>query len=418
MSVNEKNLYIIMITVLAGFALAGVVEQGVFSSLKGFLELQIHPARLLNDYTLAGGEGAALLNASLVGLIGLVLVKLNRIRLSGPTVAAVFTMMGFGLFGKTTVNILPIILGVYISAKTISKSFREYILIALFGTALGPMVTLVMFEIGLSGSDGLSAGVAAGIIIGIFLPSLAIGMLHLHQGYNLYNLGMTCGFLSLFAAAVFAAAGYNLPLGTLWNSEPSLIISILVPVLSVFLIASGFIMGRKKSLSDFAMIQSFTGRLPSDFMEMASISGSLVNMGLLGVAGSLYVYFTKTPFNGPVIGGLLTLIGFGSFGKHLNNSLPVVAGVLIGCLLFGKNPSDPGPALAALFCTTLAPIAGEYGKMAGVAAGVIHLTMVERTGAWHSGMDLYNNGFAGGLTATLLVAVIEWYRSNIKKSES
>ena len=107
MSVNEKNLYIIMITVLAGFALAGVVEQGVLSSLKGFLELQIHPARLLNDYTLAGGEGAALLNASLVGLIGLVLVKLNRIRLSGPTVAAVFTMMGFGLFGKTTISLLP-----------------------------------------------------------------------------------------------------------------------------------------------------------------------------------------------------------------------------------------------------------------------------------------------------------------------
>lgn len=407
-----------MIVVLASFAIAGVAEQGVGSSLKGFLVLQAHPARLLNDYTLAGGEGAALLNASLVGLVGLVLVKLNRIRLSGPTVAAVFTMMGFGLFGKTVVNIFPIILGVYISAKTISKSFREYILIALFGTALGPMVTLVMYEIGLSGFDGLSAGMATGIIIGIFLPSLAIGMLHMHQGYNLYNMGMTCGFLALFAAAVFAAAGCNLLPGALWNSEPSIVISALIPLLSLFLVLSGFIMGKKKSLTDFVAIQSFSGRLPSDFMDMGSISGALVNMGLLGVAGSLYVYFTGAPFNGPVIGGLLTLIGFGAFGKHLNNSLPVVAGVLIGCLLFGKNPSDPGPALAALFGTTLAPIAGEYGKMAGVAAGVIHLTMVERTGAWHSGLDLYNNGFAGGLTATLLVAVIEWYRSNIKKSES
>jgi hypothetical protein len=26
-------------------------------------------------------------------------------------------------------------------------------------------------------------------------------------------------------------------------------------------------------------------------------------------------------------------------------------------------------------------------------------------------MNLYNNGFAGGLTATLIVAVIQWYNS-------
>jgi hypothetical protein len=38
--------------------------------------------------------------------------------------------------------------------------------------------------------------------------------------------------------------------------------------------------------------------------------------------------------------------------------------------------------------------------------------MVERTAAWHGGMDLYNNGFAGGLTAAFFVAVIEWRRSN------
>jgi hypothetical protein len=47
----------------------------------------------------------------------------------------------------------------------------------------------------------------------------------------------------------------------------------------------------------------------------------------------------------------------------------------------------------------------------GLLAGFLHLVMVERTGAWHLGVNLYNNGFAGGLTAALLVAVIEWYRS-------
>jgi len=27
-------------------------------------------------------------------------------------------------------------------------------------------------------------------------------------------------------------------------------------------------------------------------------------------------------------------------------------------------------------------------------------------------MNLYNNGFAGGLTAALIISVIQWYRTN------
>jgi hypothetical protein len=46
-----------------------------------------------------------------------------------------------------------------------------------------------------------------------------------------------------------------------------------------------------------------------------------------------------------------------------------------------------------------------------MTAGFVHLLMVERTAAFHGGLDLYNNGFAGGLTATLFVAVIQWFRS-------
>ncbi|MCP5515429.1 MAG: DUF1576 domain-containing protein [Spirochaetales bacterium] len=404
-----------MIIIISGFACAGVLDQGLISAVKGFLFLQSHPARLLNDYTLAGGTGAALLNSAAVGAIGLFLVSFNKVRLSGPTIAAVFTIMGFGLFGKTPVNILPIIAGVYISAKIVSKSFKEYIIIALFGTALGPVVTLVIYEIGLTGMPAVVSGVAAGIAAGIILPSIAIRMLQLHQGYNLYNIGLTSGFIALFAASFFAASGFALEPGRVWNSEPSMVLTLLVPLLSLFLIIWGLAAGGKKALSVFIKLQSFSGRLPSDYMVMGSQSGALLNMGFLGAAGCLYVFLTGADFNGPVIGGLMTLIGFGAFGKHLKNSIPVIAGVFIACLVFGKNPSAPGPVLAALFCTTLAPIAGEFGWAAGITAGFLHLIMVERTGAWHSGMDLYNNGFAGGLTATLIISVIEWYKSNIEK---
>jgi hypothetical protein len=48
----------------------------------------------------------------------------------------------------------------------------------------------------------------------------------------------------------------------------------------------------------------------------------------------------------------------------------------------------------------------------GFVAGFLHLVLVERTGAFHMGLDLYNNGFAGGLTAGLVSAAMEWIRSN------
>ena len=90
----------------------------------------------------------------------------------------------------------------------------------------------------------------------------------------------------------------------------------------------------------------------------------------------------------------------------------MVTGVVAACLIFGKELAAPGPLLAALFCLTLVPIAGEFGWKAGFIAGFLHLALVERTGAWHLGVNLYNNGFAGGLTATLMVAIIEWYRAS------
>jgi hypothetical protein len=89
----------------------------------------------------------------------------------------------------------------------------------------------------------------------------------------------------------------------------------------------------------------------------------------------------------------------------------VVCGVLVAIFLFGKDIYAPTPLLAILFGTALAPLAGEFGPAIGFLAGFLHLVIVDRTGVWHGGMDLYNNGFAAGLTATLIVSIIEWYRS-------
>jgi hypothetical protein len=147
-------------------------------------------------------------------------------------------------------------------------------------------------------------------------------------------------------------------------------------------------------------------------MSMTSVTGALINAGIMGLLTWGYVVIVGAPVNGPVIGGIFTAVGFATFGKHPRNGWPVIAGVVLAILLFGKDFSAPGPILAALFALTLSPLAGQFGWPVGVIAGFLHLAMVEQTGAWHLGVNLYNNGFAGGLTASLIVAIIEWYQAS------
>lgn len=60
-----------------------------------------------------------------------------------------------------------------------------------------------------------------------------------------------------------------------------------------------------------------------------------------------------------------------------------------------------------MFGTTIAPIAGQYGFFVGILAGFLHAAVVLNIGIVYSGMNLYNNGFAGGVVAAFLVPIIK-----------
>lgn len=83
-----------------------------------------------------------------------------------------------------------------------------------------------------------------------------------------------------------------------------------------------------------------------------------------------------------------------------------MAGVFLGGLVMHWSLSDSAVQLACLFCTTLAPISGYFGWPFGVLAGFLHSSVVLYTGTPVAGMNLYNNGFSGGLVAIVLYPVI------------
>ena len=95
-------------------------------------------------------------------------------------------------------------------------------------------------------------------------------------------------------------------------------------------------------------------------------------MGLTGAIGTAYVLAVGGDLNGPTLGAIFTIVGFSAFGKHPKNIVPIMAGVFLASILKDWSADDPSVVLAALFGTTLAPIAGRFGWRWGMVAGFVH----------------------------------------------
>ena len=406
---SQRGWLILLSLYLLAMVAFGVAVEPRRSLLTGWLDILQSSGVLVSDYVEIGGLGAALVNAGLVGLMGLLLAAACKVTLSGPIIAAVFTMAGFGLFGKNVWSIWPIIAGVGLFSRVARRPFKGYILVAMFGTALAPLVTQVAFGLGLRLVPGRLLGVLFGVAAGFVLPPLAVYMLRLHQGFNIYNVGLTCGFLGLFVTSLLNGLGLPTALPFHWSEAHSEALgsALLIYVLSMLL--GGLFLAR--SMSGLRGLVREVGTLPSDFQETYGPGTTLINMGLVGVLGWAYIRLVGGVFNGPTIGGVLTMVGFAAFGKHVLNVPPVMLGVYVGSRLMVWEPAQAGPLLAALFATTLAPLSGKFGPLMGMLAGAMHLTLVMRTAPWHAGLNLYNNGFAGGLTATLLIGIVGWWSS-------
>jgi hypothetical protein len=137
-------------------------------------------------------------------------------------------------------------------------------------------------------------------------------------------------------------------------------------------------------------------------------------MGILGIYSTIYVSIIGGDLNGPTIGAILTIVGFGAFGKHLRNVFPVMIGATLSSLLNIWQISSPGMVLGILFSSTLAPISGQFGWAYGALAGFLHICLVMNLSYLHGGLNLYNNGFAGGMACIILIPIITAFRKELE----
>ncbi len=364
---------------------------------------------LITDYVAVGGLGATFLNAGLLTLLSILLLQIMGMEVEGIAIAAVFLMAGFALFGKNLLNVWPIILGVWLYARVRKESFKKHVYTAMFGTSLAPAVSEIALTEGLPLWLRLLLALAVGVGIGLVLPPMAMHFFRFHQGYSLYNVGFAAGILGTVLVAVLRSYGFTAESRLIWSVDSTRPLLIFLLCLFGLMLVAGMLLTKFRFRSFFRIFHS-TGHGADDFLHSCGFGAALMNMSLCGLMGISYVLLVGGALNGPTVGGILTMAGFGAAGKHMRNMLPLFIGVYLGSLTKIWGASDPQILLAALFGTALAPISGEFGFKYGVLAGFINSSVVLNVGGLHGGLNLYNTGFSSGIVAAALVPVIEAFR--------
>lgn len=394
------------VTFCAALIALGLLWQGPIAALEGLWVIVTSEGALLTDYFALAGPGGALVNAALVTLISLLVLRCSVKTLNGSSLLVLGLMAGFSLFGQNIANIWPILAGAFLYAKWRGEPFGKFATAGLLGASLGPVVSYLWTR---PAPWAIPAALLVGVLIGALLPPLAAYTARLQNGMNLYNLGFACGLLALVGMPVLFALGGEPATKSLWASAYTTPLALGLTALCALLLVWGLCFAGQKPGQAWAHFRSLcrdSGRAGCDFLKTYGPAAVLLNTALVGLLGTAYILLIGGQLNGPTLGAILTMMGFAACGKHPRNCLPIMGGVWLSTCLPATSPTAPGSQIAALFSTTLAPIAGCFGAPFGVLAGFLHGCVVLRTGAPVAGVNLYNNGFSGGLIATVLYPIL------------
>ena len=399
--------------ILIGIIIIGFIAYVIYQRenvIAGMLRIITSPAVLITDFLVIGGIGAVFLNAFLILIFNLTLTKLLKVEINGLVIACFFTVFGFSFFGKNILNVLPFYLGGILYSVFEHIDFKEIFITICFTTALAPFVSEVAFRVDTTDTSYINA-IALGIIIGFIVTPLAKKMANFHEGFNLYNLGFTGGILGAVITSILKLYKFQITPQRIISYEFDLALKLICTGTFLTLIIVGFFIngssfnGYKKLLCDSG--------LKADYIKKYGYGLTFINMGIMGFVAMGFVMFLKQTLNGPLLAGILTIVGFSAYGKHFINTIPILIGVYLA--KFGSYTDSFTVALSGLFGTSLAPVAGVYGTFWGIVAGWLHLAVVQSIGTVHGGLNLYNNGFSAGIVAGFLLPIMNTIKEHRNK---
>ncbi len=412
-------------------------------------EILTSPSKLVTDYFALGGLGSTLFNAAVCGLAANLIIYVCKVRANATTMAGYMLIVAHCFYGLNFLNMWPPFIGVLLYCVVMKRKLSENIHIAFFATALAPFVSEVLFRYSVGNFDpavtkinwvGITIAIVCGIGVGFIVLPLLPGTTAMHRGYNLYKAGLAIGMLGIFIYAFM----YN----TLGMEAPSVVpidnpeyyalphayrgfMNVFFIVLFGLTFLAGLIMNHG-SLKEYRHLLRCTG-YGTDFTDKFGMPVCMINIAVYGLAILAYLnivcvlpdIFPMLPdcagFTGATVGVVFAALTFASDGQHPRNVFPIVVGyillfviVVIICLISGLDMpwslSTQAYINGLAFATGLCPIAGKYGFKYGVIAGVLSATICTVTANMHGGFVLYNGGFTAGLSALILIPLLDFYK--------
>ena len=409
------------------------------------------PSKLVTDYFALGGLGSTLFNAAVCGLFTNLITYLSRAKANATILAGYMLMVAHCFYGLNFLNMWPPFLGILLYCLVTKKSVADNIHIAFFSTALAPFVSELCFRYAIENYDSSDIGInwvgvilslVCGLAIGFVIPALMPNRSGMHTGYSLYKAGLSIGILGIFLNAfMYNTLGVDKPVTAPIVNESYYALPYgyrgFMNVFYIILFAVTFVVGfilNKKSVRGYSELLQCTGH-GTDFTDKFGMPICMINIAIYGMAILAYLnlvfvlpsIFPGLPagvgFTGPTAGIILAALTFAADGQHIKNVFPIVVGyislfalVVLICTVAGFDIpwtlSTQAYISSLAFATGLCPIAGKYGFRYGVVAGFMSAIICTVTAEMHGGFVLYNGGFNAGITALVVVPVLDFY--NVK----
>jgi hypothetical protein len=387
--------------------------------LQGYNKINTSRSVLISDYIALAGVGAALLNSAIQGFLVLLLLVINKRSPDGRIIAAIFLTIGFSLFGKNMFNTIPIMFGVWLYGKASKVPFKDLLSQVMSSGTIGPLVSEIAFLDSTFNPFRIMAAYGVGLFVGFIFPVVVEAAKRMHRGYCLYNSGIAGGLIATFFVGLLRSFGIEILPERFWDTSHSSFMMIVAYTIAAVLIIFGVARGGApiKAIKQYWELLKERNPNSNDYFAKYG-STCYINIGLLCIVSTSLMLSQGIPINGPVLGGILTVSGFAASGKHLINSSPILLGSLAAAHVNNIAHDDPMNSLAVLFSTGLAPICGKHGVFAGIFVGFLHVSVAIFVGALNGGLNLYNNGFAGGFVAITVVPLIIFCKDNYGKKKT
>jgi hypothetical protein len=341
------------------------------------------------------------MNSALLTFLCVVFVYISGSKFSGNSLASIIMTSGFAFFGINPVNMLPIMLGTYLYALLMNEPFSKHVHTGIWACCAGPVVQYMFVHGGGSTFVNVIAGIIAGTAAGFLIPPCASATVKAHEGMNLYNVGFASGIVLIVLSAILKGFGYTFEAVSSWYTEDKGLLTAYIFVLLVLWFIVGYILN-DRTWEGFMSLQERSGQ-KCDFVALDGLGATMMNMALTGLIGTIYILVIGGDLSGPVISGIFSMFSFGAFGKNCRNVVWVLAGIVLLSFVSVWKLTDPAVQFSALLGTCICTFGGKYGPVWGMIAGMVHISIVRQSGSFHSWLNLYNNGFAGGVVGIFLL---------------